>query len=76
MERIVIMSWHDSNMAGYEWVINVELSQRENNLFSLRAVQLEDAQDFASFMADVACHLAEPYHRNDLVLLYRMNPKP
>jgi len=41
MERIVVMSWHDSNMAGYEWVINVELSQRENNLFSLRAVQLE-----------------------------------
>jgi hypothetical protein len=76
MERIVIMSWHDSNMAGYEWVINVELSQRENNLFSLRAVQLEDTQDFASFMADVAGHLAEPYHRNDLVLLYRMNPKP
>jgi len=41
MERIVIMAWHDSNMAGYEWVINIELSQRENNLFSLRAVQLE-----------------------------------
>ena len=35
------MSWHDSNIAGYEWVINIELSQRENNLFSLRAVQLE-----------------------------------
>jgi hypothetical protein len=41
MERIVIMSWYDSNIAGHEWVINIELSQRENNLFSLRAVQLE-----------------------------------
>ena len=40
------------------------------------AASLEDTQDFASFMADVAGHLAEPYHRNDLVLLYRMNPKP
>ena len=41
MERIVIMSWHDSNIAGYEWVIDIELSQRTNNIFSLRALQIE-----------------------------------
>ena len=35
------MSWHDSNMAGYEWVIDIELSQRTNNIFSLRALQIE-----------------------------------
>jgi len=40
------------------------------------AAALEDTQDFAAFMADVANDLAEPYHRNDLDLLYRMNPKP
>ena len=39
------------------------------------AASLEDTQDFAAFLADVADHLAEPFHRNDLVLLYRMNPK-
>jgi quinol monooxygenase YgiN len=40
------------------------------------AAALEDTQDFATFMADVANDLAEPINRNDLVLLYRMNPKP
>jgi hypothetical protein len=39
------------------------------------AAALEDTQDFAAFLADVADDLAEPFHRNDLVLLYRMNPK-
>ena len=39
------------------------------------AASLEDTQDFAVFLADVANDLAEPFHRNDLVLLYRMNPK-
>ena len=39
------------------------------------AASLEDTQDFAAFLADVANDLAEPFHRNDLVLLYRMNPK-
>ena len=39
------------------------------------AATLEDTQDFAAFLADVADDLAEPFHRNDLVLLYRMNPK-
>ena len=38
------------------------------------AASLEDTQDFAAFLADVADDLAEPFHRNDLVLLYRMNP--
>ena len=40
------------------------------------AAALEDTQDFAAFMADVVNDLAEPMHRNDLDLLYRMNPKP
>jgi hypothetical protein len=40
------------------------------------AASLEDSQDFADLMADIADDLAEPYHRNDLELLYRMNPKP
>lgn len=40
------------------------------------AASLEDTQDFTAFLADVADDLAEPFHRNDLVLLYRMNPKP
>jgi hypothetical protein len=40
------------------------------------AAALEDTQDFAKFLADVENDLAEPIHRNDLVLLYRMNPKP
>ena len=39
------------------------------------AATLEDTQAFAAFLADVADDLAEPFHRNDLVLLYRMNPK-
>ena len=39
------------------------------------AAALEDTQDFAAFLVDVADDLAEPFHRNDLVLLYRMNPK-
>ncbi len=39
------------------------------------AAALEDTQDFAAFLTDVADDLAEPFHRNDLVLLYRMNPK-
>ena len=39
------------------------------------AAALEDTQDFAAFLADIADDLAEPFHRNDLVLLYRMNPK-
>ena len=38
------------------------------------AANLEDGADFASFMADVAGELAEPFHRNDLELLYRMKP--
>jgi len=40
------------------------------------AASLEDTQDFAAFLADVSGELAEPYQRDDLVLLYRMNPKP
>jgi len=40
------------------------------------AAALEDTQDFAAFMADVINDLAEPCHRNDLDLLYCMNPKP
>lgn len=39
------------------------------------AAALEDTEDFTAFLADVADDLAEPFHRNDLVLLYRMNPK-
>jgi len=39
------------------------------------AAALEDTQDFTAFLTDVADDLAEPFHRNDLVLLYRMNPK-
>ena len=40
------------------------------------AAALEDTQAFADFLADVTNDLAEPVHRNDLELLYRMNPKP
>ena len=40
------------------------------------AAALEDTQNFATFMADVANDLAEQIHRNDLDLLYRMNPQP
>lgn len=40
------------------------------------AAALEDTQDFAAFMADITNDLAEPYHRNDLDILCRMNPKP
>ena len=39
------------------------------------AAALEDTQDFAALLADIADDIAEPFHRNDLVLLYRMNPK-
>jgi hypothetical protein len=42
MKKLVIQSFSDSNIAGYDWVINVVLTQRKNGYFSLRATQISD----------------------------------
>lgn len=39
------------------------------------AASLEDGIDFAKLMSDIGDDLAEPFGREDLVLLYRMNTK-
>lgn len=40
------------------------------------AATLEDTADFAAFLADVEGDLAQPIDRNDLELLYRLDPRP
>ena len=40
-----------------------------------QAAALEDTKDFASFLASVEPDLAEPITRNDLKVLYRLNPR-
>ncbi len=40
------------------------------------AATLEDTEDFASLLADVEAHLAQPIQRTDLQLLYRLRPRP
>lgn len=42
MKKIPLMKWRDSNIAGYEWVITIVLTQRKNKLFSVRAIQVAD----------------------------------
>ena len=42
MKSISLMKWQDSNIAGYEWVINIVLTQRKNKLFSVRAIQVAE----------------------------------
>jgi len=42
MKKISLMKWMDSNIAGYEWVINIVLTQRKNKLYSVRAIQVAD----------------------------------
>jgi hypothetical protein len=39
------------------------------------AASLEDTQDFAAFLKDIQDDIAEPIQRNDLLVIYRMNPK-
>jgi hypothetical protein len=41
----------------------------------MHAHALENTQEFAKFMSDVADDLDEALHRNDLHLLYHKNPK-
>ncbi len=36
------MKWRDSNIAGYEWIVTVVLTQRKNKLFSVRAIQVAE----------------------------------
>lgn len=42
MQKLILQSFSDSNMAGYDWVVNVVLTQRKNGYFSLRATQITD----------------------------------
>lgn len=42
MQKISLMKWRDSNIAGDDWVINIVLTQRKNKLFSVRAIQVAE----------------------------------
>ena len=64
---------HDVIIVGNQAQIKIEGFGIYEN--AQHAASLEDSKDFASFLADVGNDLAEPYQRDDLLLLYRMKPK-
>jgi hypothetical protein len=40
-----------------------------------QAASIEDTEGFAKFLVDIEGNLAAPVGRNDLLVVYRMNPK-
>ncbi len=42
MKKLILQTLSGSNMAGYNWVTNVVMTERKNGYFSLRAIQVSD----------------------------------
>lgn len=42
MKKLILQTFSSSNMAGYNYVTNVVMTERRNGYFSLRAIQVSD----------------------------------